>query len=193
MAGGSWWQDSPNLRSLFPSIVSAASQGASTSEVWDAIRGAAGSIASQVLSTTLGRNPTEQEVLESAKGLLSGISATDVSAARGAAGQMVRAHNALLAASDDAQITSEQIGRAPWSTTTNVAGVNEQYRIRVQRSITVKGFTEIQTTEWGTYDLSGPLTSIADAVSQANNLWSGRDYNKRASINQVLDYVIEAV
>lgn len=193
MAGGAWWSDKPGLRQLFPAIVSAAADGASTAQVWDAIRGAAGNMASQVLSTTLGREPTEQEVLQSAKGLLDGISATDVSAARGAAGQMVSAHANLVGGDPDAQIDSSQIARAPWSQTTNVAGVNEQYRIRVQRSITVKGFTEINTTEWGTYDLSGPLTSVNDALTQANGLWSGRDYNKRASINQVLDYVIEAV
>lgn len=193
MAGGDWWQNSPNLRSLFPSIVSAASSGASTAEVWGAIRDAAGGIAAQVLGTTLGREPTEQEVLDQVGKLLGGISATDVSQARGAAGAMVSAHSNLINGDPNAQIESSQIARAPWSTTTNVAGVSEQYRIRVQRSITVKGFTSIDRVEWSTYNLSGPLTSIADAVSQANNLFNGSAYNKTASINQVLDYVIEAV
>lgn len=193
MAGGSWWENSPNLRSLFPAIVSAASQGASTADVWGAVRNAAGNIASQVLGTTLGREPTDEEVSNTAATLLRGITATDVSQARGAAGQMVTAHNNLANADPNAQIEASMIARAPWSVTSNVAGVSEQYRIRVQRSITVKGFTEIQRDEWSTYNLSGPLTNPADALSSANAAWNGKDYNKTARIDGILDYVIEAI
>jgi hypothetical protein len=190
---GTWWEDLPSLRGLFPSIVGAAATGATTAGVWDAIRESAAGQATAVLSITLGRQPTPNELATATANYLSGIDAAAVSQARGAAGAFVTAHRNLLAQSPDEQILANSIARPPWATTTNLAGVNEQYRIRVLRSITVHGFTDIQREEWSSYNLEGTLTTANTALNQANTLFGNADYNRNVDINAVLDYVVEAV
>lgn len=193
MAGQSWWEQSGGLRTVFGSIVQAASQGASTAQIWDAIRTSAANVATGILRTQLGEEPTPGQVASSAATLLKGVGATQVSQARGAAGQLVNAHSNLRNLEQDAQITANEVGLPPWAQTVNARGVQTQYRIRVLRNLTFKGFKEINLQEWGTYLLSGPLTTVADALAQANALFTGSAYNKSTTINDTLDYFIEAV
>lgn len=193
MAGGSWWESSPGLRQVFPAIVNAASQGASTAEVWSAIRDSAATIAGSTLGVTLGRTATDAEISAKVADILQGVSATQVSQARGAAGGIVQAHNNLLARGTEMQIMSDSIARPPWSQTADVAGIQEQYRIRIQREITFHGFTDVSRVEWATYELAGSLTSMADAIATANTLFGQADYNRNVSINGILDYSIEAI
>lgn len=193
MATGDWWSDYPGLRSVFGAIVNATQAQATTAEVWDAVYTAAEGQAFSTLSTTLGREPTADELQNAVNTTLAGVGAVQVSQARSAASQMVSAYSNLHALSDTDQVLGNAIARPPWAITTNVVGVAEQYRIRVQRTIEVRGFQVITRSEWNTYNLSGPITSVADALNQANNLWGQNPYNVRASIVSVDDYVIESV
>jgi hypothetical protein len=193
MAVQDWYTDAPGLRAVFPSIVQAASEGQTTAQVWQTIRSSADEASAAQLSIQLGRAPTAEEVAESSSFLLRGVGIQQVNGARAAAGQMVAAHAALSGADPDAQITADMVGVPPWSITSNAAGVQTQYRIHVQREIVVHGFTAITRQEWASYNLSGPITSIADALDQANSLFGAADYNRNVDINQILDYSIETV
>ena len=193
MAAGDWWQDHPGLRSVFGAIVQAASEHVSTADVWDAVYTAAESSAFSTLSTTLGREPSADE-LQNAVGLtIAGVGAVQVSQARAAAGQMVAAYNNLHNLESTSDIETTAIARPPWSITTNVAGVAEQYRIRVLRTVYPFSTQTFTRQEWSTYNLSGPITNVADALNQANTLWGQNPYNRRASIVSVDDYAIESV
>lgn len=193
MAGGSWWEDRPGLRQVFGAVYQAAQESLGVTGAWNYAKDTANDIASQVLSVTLGREPTEDEIAERATGILRGVSIFNMNDAYGAAKGLVVAHDALAAIGPSEQITSEMIGRPPWATTTNVAGVQEQYRIRVQRQVSVTGATYPGRPEWATYNLSGPLSSIQDALNQANQLFEGADYNRNTRVDQILDYQIEAI
>ena len=190
---GQWYQDAPGLRQVFPSIVAAAAEGQTTAQVWQTLRTAADSAASASLSISLGREPTTEEVATASGQILRGVGVQQVNQARAAAGQMVQAHSRLTSSDPNALITAEMIGIPPWSVTADAAGVQTQYRISVKREITVHGFTEITREEWGSYNLSGPITTVADALNQANSLFGNADYNRNVDINQMLDYSIEAV
>lgn len=193
MAGSDWWLDAPGLRGIFPSIVQAASEGQTTSQVWQTIRDNADAVSAQTLSITLGRDPTGDEIADASKLFLKGVGIQQVNQARQYAGQIVEAHGALSNADPNEQITADMIAIPPWSITANNSAVQTQYRISVQRSITVRGFTRIEREEWASYNLSGPITSVADALNQANSLFASADYNRSVDINQILDYSIEAI
>lgn len=194
MAAGDWWEKSPGLRQVFGAIQTAVSEGATTAEVWETVRGAANDIASGTLGLTLGRDPTSEEIAQGANGILRGMNAIDMNYARSAAAQLVNAHRNLLNSDAEAQITNDQIGQPPWSTTANSSAVRTQYRIRVQRDITFHGINgDVTRQEWATYNITGAIGSINDALDQANSLYTNSDYNRRTSINGVLDYTIEAI
>jgi hypothetical protein len=193
VASGDWYTDAPGLRTVFPSIVAAAAAGQTTAQVWQTIRDSADLASSATLSITLGREPTGAEIADASAYLLQGVGIQQVNGARAVAGQMVSAHAALTAADPDSLISANMVGVPPWSITANAAGVQRQYRISVQRDITVHGFTAITRQEWASYNLSGPITSVADALNQANTLFGNADYNRNVDINQILDYSIETV
>lgn len=181
------------LRGLFGNIVASAEAGATTQQVWESLRAASSAWAESVLSIQLGRQPTPDEIGATASELLSGISASDVSRWRGIAGQQVAAHQAIRDLESGQQITGQSIFRAPWATTANSSVVQERYRIRVNWTVQVQGFTTIERQEWATYDLEGPLTSIEDALQQAQRAFNSAEYNRRASVQTINDYTVEAV
>ena len=145
------------------------------------------------MSTTLGREPTADELEDATNQTLAGVGATQVSQARSAAGSIVNAYGNLHGLAETDQILGNAIARPPWAITTNVAGVNEQYRIRVLRTIYPFSTQRFTRQEWNTYNLSGTLTSISDALDQANNLWGQNPYNRTSSIVSIDDYMIESV
>lgn len=193
MPSGDWYDANSGIRQVFPSILQAAAEGQQTAQVWQSIREAASTAAQSTLGITLGRLPTESEVADASAAILSGVTVQAVSQARGIAGQMVSAHARLVGSDPNSQITADMIGTPPWSVTANAAGVQPQYRMSVKREIVVHGFTEITREEWATYNLSGPITTVADALAQANSLFAAADYNKSVNINQILDTTIITV
>lgn len=193
MAIGDWWTDAPGLRGIFPSILQAASEHQTTAQVWQTIRDSADTASAATLSITLGREPTGLEIADASALMLKGVNIQTVNHARAVAGEMVAAHSNLTVAGMYDQIDASMIATPPWSQTANAAGISTQYRIHVQRDITVRGFTAINRQEWASYNLTGPITSVADALAQANALFRAARYNSNVDINGILDYTIEAI
>lgn len=190
------WPSDPNdvLGGLYGSIYAArASGGGSASNIWDAIRAGAASWAESVLSVTGSAAPTQAEIDAAAGQLLSGVTVSDVNRYNQIAGAQTAAHQNLQSQGLYDQIMGTSIFTPPWSTTAGNPAIPDRYRIRVLRSITVRGFTTIERQEWASYELEGPLTSVIQALAQADARFTSADYNVRASINDVLDYSIEQV
>lgn len=181
------------LRGLYGTFVQAASQGQTTAEVWQSLRDAASSWAQSYLGITTGQSPTPDQVAAEAKTLLSHIDVAQVSTMRGIAGQQVEAMRQLMAADPEAQITGRQVFQAPWSQASKSPYLSPNYRIRVQWDLLHQGFAPVELSEWATYELTGPLTSVADALRQARSAFSAASYNVRTRITGVAAYSIETV
>lgn len=181
------------LRGLFGSLVSSAEEGEGTAAVWSKLRTAAANWATSQLQAMLGEGPSTEAVSAYVSRMMSGISASMVSTYRGLAGQYVAAKSNLAQRDPESQIFGDAIWRAPWRSTGPGTGQEERFRIRVNWDIQYAGFTSVQHSEWNTYDLDGPLTSVADALRSAKDAFERATYNARASINGVLDYSIEVV
>ena len=167
--------------------------GRGAQNMWNAVKDAAASWAESVLSVTSATTPTALEIQTMGQRLISGITIQDMNRYVATAGEYIAAKANLQALQAGEQITGASIFTAPWATTADNAAVPTRYRIRVLRDITVHGFTAIDRTEWATYELTGPLTTLADALDQADALFAQADYNARADIKNTLDYTIEAV
>jgi hypothetical protein len=181
------------LRGLWGNLVSAAENGRSASNMWNALRQGANSWAASVLNVTNPTPPTDAAIAAKAQELIGHVTIQDMNRYTSLAGEYLRAKQNLHQLGTDLQINGNAIFSPPWATTVGNPAVPTRYRIRVLRDITVRGFTSIQRNEWSTYEISGPLTNVADALNQANTLFSQSDYNSRASINAILDYTIEAI
>jgi hypothetical protein len=189
------WNTDPDsvLRGVWGALVSAASEGRSASNMWNALRDAADSQAQAVLNVTSATPPTEQEIQDAAGNLIGHVTIQDMNRYSQLAGQYLASKANLQAAGQAAQIEGSGIFNAPWSTTQANPAIPTRYRLRVLRDITVAGFSPIQRQEWATYELGGVLTTVGDALTTADALFNQADYNSRASINSVLDYSIETV
>lgn len=181
------------LRGLFGSLTSAAENGIGAQNMWQALRSGAYNWASSVLSVTSPEPPTPEEITNAANGLIQHVTVTDMNRYASLAGKYVATKNNLAALNPNDQIPGEAIFNPPWANTADNPAIPTRYRIRVLRDITVHGFTAIERQEWSTYELGGTLTSIGDALTQADQLFSQADYNARADINATVDFVIETV
>jgi hypothetical protein len=161
--------------------------------MWSTLRTAASDWAQGVLSVTSAVPPTAEQISAKAAQLIGHVTIQDVNRYSKTVGEFMRAKQNLTNLGTDYQITGDAIFSPPWARTAGNPAIPTRYRIRVQRSIMVRGFTQIQRTEWATYEITGPLTNVADALQQANTLFSQADYNARASINDILDYSIEII
>ena len=190
------WPNNPDgvLRGLFGNLVAGAeSGGRGAANMWSSLRTAATNWATGVLSVTSAYPPTPDEVAAKVHQLIGHVTIQDMNRYAATVGEYLRAKNNLRQLGDTNQITGNEIFVPPWSTTAANPAIPTRYRIRVLRSITVRGFTHTQRNEWATYEITSPLTNVADALQQANTLFSQADYNSRASINEILDYSIEVV
>lgn len=194
MAGGDGGTADKFLSGIFWSIVGArASGGGSTTNIWDAVHQAAESWVAGVLGTTQTSPPTEAEIALRASSLLSNVTIQDVNYWNQQAGNYLRAQQALMGQEQDAQITGAGVFSSPWATTESNPAVPTRYQIRVLRDLTFHGFTSVNRQEWATYELTGPLTSVQDALDQADALFSQAKYNNRMTINETLQYSIVTV
>jgi len=192
----SQWPNNPDsvLRGMFGSLVTDAEYGGRGAQnMWNSVKDAAARWAEGVLTVTSPTTPTPLEIQTRAQQLIGHITIQDVNRYSHTVGEFLRARANLASLGPQEQITGNAVFNPPWARTTGNAAVPTRYRIRVLRSITVKGFTSINREEWASYEVTGPLTSAADALNQANSLFSQSDYNSRASINSILDYTIEAI
>ncbi len=68
-----------------------------------------------------------------------------------------------------------------------------RYRIRVNWQMEHHGFTTISRSEWNTYDLTGPITTLDDALRQAKAAFESASYNVRTTLTGINDYIVEQV
>jgi len=192
---GSDWPNSADsvLRGLWGNLLSAAEGGRSATNMWNGLRSGAYSWAEGVLNITSAEPPTPEQITAKAQQLIGHVTIQDMNRYTKLAGEYLRAKQNLQTLDPGQQITGNSIFVPPWNNTADNPAVPTRYRIRVLRSITVRGFTQIERNEWSTYEITSPLTNIEDALNQANTLFAQTDYNSRASINEVLDYTIEAI
>jgi len=192
----SQWPSNPDdvLRGMFGSITSAAEFGGrGAANMWNAVKDAAASWAEGVLNVTSATPPSALEIQDMAHNLIGGVTIQDMNRYVKEAGSFIAAKTSLQNLSATDQITGQQIFTPSWNVTGDNPAIPTRYRINVLRDITVHGFTAIERTEWASYELTGPLTTIEDALNQANNLFQAADYNSRADIKNVLDYSIETI
>jgi hypothetical protein len=161
--------------------------------MWGALRDGAYNWAQNALEMTSATPPTPQEVQAAADNYIGHVTIMDMNRYVKMAGEFLSARDRLMSLDPGDQITGTEIFRPEWAKTTNNPAVPERYRIRVLRNITVSGFTQIEREEWGEYEISGPLTSVEDALRQADQLWGQGGSSFRAKINYVVSYDIRAV
>lgn len=181
------------LQGLFGSLTSAAENGRDASNMWGALRTAASDWAEGVLSVTSAEPPTAEAIASKAQELIGHVTITDMNRYVKTAGEFLRAKQNLQTLQPGGQITGQEIFNAPWSSTGGDDASPTRYRLRVLRSVSVKGFTDITREEWASYDLGISLTSIDDALAKADDAFNRAKYNSTASINATLDYELEVV
>ncbi len=189
-----WPNDADSvLRGLFPNLVSASASGRSATNMWNALRQGAYDWAQQTLHITNVTPPNEAVIQAKAAELIGHVTIMDMNRYVAKAGEFLRARANLQAQGLDQQIMGTSTFTPPWASTADNPAVPTRYRVRVLRSITVRGFTHIQRNEWASYEISSPLTTMGDILDQANAMFSQADYNSRADINEILDYSIEVI
>lgn len=189
------WNNDPDavLSGLWGSLVSAASNGRSASNMWDALRTGAYNWAESVLNVTSSTTPTSEQIQAYADNVIGHVTIQDMNRYVQSAGQYLAAKANLAAAGPLDQIEGSMVFQPLWSTTVGNPAVPTRYRLRVLRTIVYSGFTQIERQEWASYEIAGPLTNIYSALSQANLLFNQADYNSRADIFSVDDYAIETI
>ena len=185
--------DVPLLRGLFGVLQTGAAAGRDTSSIWQSLRQAAGSWQFQAQGVPQPYDPAAVE--EAGRSILSarGIRGDTVSTFRGVAGSWLGAKQALATLGRDQQITAGHIFVPPWSTTASAA-TPSRYRIRTQWQITPAGGEAF--TQWKADEVTGPLTTLNDALSQAEptaNTTSGQQILSGGEPPVLIDYELEQI
>lgn len=154
-----------NLGWAFGSILGATYDGATTSEIWQSLRDAA-----------------QAQGLESV-----GLSASDVSQLRGAAGAIVAAAGNLASADPSLGLTSDMIGIAPWSMGQDTLNTSPEYWARVE--MTVADENGVLTTGWTTMTginsvnmTAGDLNTLIQANAEAAAMSQGPGGTPRGTL-----------
>jgi hypothetical protein len=156
----------PKGLAFYGSILGAAFEGATTAEVWDAIRSAAYNTAAAVAGLSAGAAAANPLVAAQAAVYLAGIGIQDVNQMRAIAGQTVAATRALAGAQPEQAIGPEMIGIPPVLGTGPGTGLPQAYSLRVQYTgIDVAG-NEI--TDWYTIYGIDPNVTVGDLYDLAN-------------------------
>lgn len=178
---------------MFGALQTGAAERASTGDIWSSLRQTAGSW----LYAAQGQPaPSDDRVLEEVgRQVLStqGVDAASVSAFRGIAGSWLGAKQALHALDLGQQVTAGEIFRPPWSATAN-ALTPSRYRIRTQWQYESAAGDIL--TGWKSDELTAPLTTKGDALTQAlptPNTQSGAAILSGGSEPILLDYEIEQI
>lgn len=194
MAGEFGSDPTDTLRSFWGTFQRAAAEKYSTAEVWQSLRDAAYNSAQAILNVTAGGAASESEIAGKAADLLSGISASDVSAMRGQAGAWLRAREALHGLSPTEQVEGRAIFQAAWSTSGDVPALPPQYRVRVQFDVVNRMFPSVALEpQWASYTLVGEPSTIADAIDFARRSYRNQYGNAGYVAGEALDYEIETV
>jgi hypothetical protein len=185
--------DVPLLRGLFGVLQAGAQQRQSTAEIWQGLRQAAGTWQFQAQGVQQPYDPAAVE--EAGRAILSaqGIRGDTVSTFRGVAGQWLGAKQQLAALGEGAQITASAIFVPPWATSASAA-VPDRWRIRTQWQITPTIGESFSV--WKSDELTGPLTTTADTLSEAEpaaNTQSGQRILSGGEPPVLTDFEIEQI
>lgn len=181
------------LRGAFGSFQAAAQERLGTSSVWSAVRQNVGSWSFAAQGVPQPWSPAELE--ETGTRILSeaGVSGANVSTFRGIAGQWLGAKTRLHQLGMDQQIEADHIFAPPWGQTVG-SGVPAQYRIRTQWQL--ESATGDIFTRWKSDMLTTPLTTLGDAIDQAQAAGvssAGHGVSLAGTEPVLLDYEIEQV
>ena len=184
---------SPLLSGLFGVFQQAASSSMSTADVWSSLRQAAGTW--QWQASGGGELPSTEELEASGADILrqQGVGIQQVNTYRALAGQWRSARQAAQNLDEGEQISAGAVFRPPWASTAQ-SGVPERYRIRVQWQLTPAVGDAF--TKWSTYELTSPLTTIANVLDQAGAKATGDRYLYTLSAGSppvVNDYALELI
>jgi hypothetical protein len=186
-------QTNPLLSGLFGTFQEGAAAGADTASLWSSLRQAAASWWYGANGLPL---PASTSVLESTGASLlheQGVTIFNVNTYRQVAGNWAQAKANLMALNPADQIPGEAIFTPPWATTT-AAGVPDRYRIRVNWEWSPEG--EAPTSKWAAYELTGPVSSVNNALGQALSLAQRDDYwvqLTQSATPQAVSYEIEQI
>lgn len=155
---------SPLLRGLFGVLQQAASNRVGTAQVWSDLRTAAGTWQAQAQGLPQPYDPAQLQ--EAGRLILQrqGINAAAVSTFRGIAGDWRGSQERLRQLGPSEQITSGEIFTPPWSKTASDL-TPSRYRVRTQWQFTDSA-GNVQTA-WRSDEVTGPLTTVPDALSDA--------------------------
>lgn len=179
------------LRGLFGAFQTGAQARAPTEDIWSNLRQDAGAWLFSVQGRPQPWDPAE--LTEAGTRILSsqGVNAADVSRFRGIAGSWLGAKQALHALGENDQITDNAIFTSPWARTAT-GNVPSRYRVSTQWQFqNAAGDIE---TGWRSDELTGPLTTLSDALSQAEpqaNTESGRAMLASGEPPSLVDFQIE--
>ena len=170
------------LRGLWGGFQASALARESTTEVWDRLRSNAQSWADQMMHFTGLTGVTGGDVLGH-------VNAADVSNMRGIAGKWASARAHLHTMDRGAQIGADAIFDYGHLTGTYPPPGQERYRLRVNLSYSVRGM-EGTATEWKTYELFGPPTTV-DKLLEFATRTTLRRYKQISQVTGINDFELE--
>lgn len=193
MADGDWPNQNSLLSGLFGSFQSSIQSHASTADLWSDLRANAATWFYQ--SQGGGETPTDEELQETGRRILSeqGVGIQQVNTYRALSNQWATAKANLASNDPGDQIETSDIFRPPWAQSAG-AGVPDRYRVRVGWQISPAG--EDQYTKWASYELTSPITNMADVLDQAGSKMAGDKYIQLLNggdFPDVADYEIELI
>jgi len=189
---GSDWNNDPDavLQGLWGNLVSAASEGRSATNMWDALRTGAYNWAESLLNVTSATTPTADEIQAAADNIIGHVTVQDMNKYVQAAGDLLSAKAALMAATPLQQIEGNMIFSNELIQGSINPAVPSRYEFRVLRTLVFHGFTDVERQEWATYEMGGPLTNAYTMLNQANLLFNQAEYNSRVDIFSIDEYEI---
>ena len=170
------------LRGLWGGFQASALARESTADVWDRLRSNAQAYADNLMHFTGLSGITGADVLGH-------VSASDVSRMRGIAGEWASARAHLHSIDRNVQIGPESIFDYGRLTGNYPRPGQERWRVRANISYAVKGQAG-QVTEWRTYELSGPPTTVDSLLRWATNATMSR-YKQVSQVTGVNDFELE--
>lgn len=194
MSNGPGWEGSnPLMSGLFGKLQGAAESRLGTADVWSMLKEAAGTYAYEASGGT--ETPTAEQLQATGAQILSdnGVTIQTVNTYRSIAGSWRTAKENLQASPTSEQVTARDIFTPPWATTTGGESAS-RYRIRVEWQLT--DTTGALSTQWSTYELTAPITSIDNAIQAATDKMVGDRYIVLLSAGAtptVVDYEIEQI
>jgi hypothetical protein len=191
---GSDWPNNNDavMRGLFGSLQAGAANGRDAANMWQSLREGAYALAQDYLQKTGIVDPTEEQIQARGQELIGHVTIMDMNRYVKEVGNWMSAKSSLANLESNQQITGASIWTPSWNKTADNPAIPTRYKLRVLRDITYRGIN-VNEQRWSTYEITSPLTTIEDALGQADSLFGQARYFRSATINSILDYEIVAI